>query len=57
MKRWSMQCRDVRFRLAFCEASGACLIRCSGTDEAMIALATRNAQAISARPHVHHLSG
>jgi adenosine/AMP kinase len=38
----------IRFGLAFCEASGACLIRWSGTDEAMIALATRNAQAISA---------
>jgi len=38
----------IRFGLAFCEASGACLIRCSGTDDAMIALATRNAQAISA---------
>lgn len=38
----------IRFGLAFCEASGACLIRCSGTDEAMIALATRNAQSIAA---------
>ncbi|BCX04559.1 MAG: membrane protein [Candidatus Roseilinea sp.] len=38
----------IRFGLAFCEASGARLIRCSGTDEAMIALATRNAQAIAA---------
>ncbi|MCL6510295.1 MAG: adenosine-specific kinase [Anaerolineae bacterium] len=38
----------IRFGLAFCEASGACLIRCTGTDEAMIALARRNAQAIAA---------
>lgn len=38
----------IRFGLAFCEASGARLIRCSGTDETMIALATHNAQAIAA---------
>ncbi len=38
----------IRFGLAFCEASGARLIRCGGTDEAMIALATRNAQVIAA---------
>lgn len=38
----------IRFGLAFCEASGARLIRRSGTDETMIALATRNAQAIAA---------
>jgi adenosine/AMP kinase len=36
----------IKFGLAFCEASGACLIRWSGTDEAMIALAQKNAQAI-----------
>lgn len=38
----------IKFGLAFCEASGACLIRWSGTDEAMIALAKQNAQAIGA---------
>lgn len=38
----------IGFGLAFCEASGARLIRTSGTDEAMIELATRNAQAIAA---------
>lgn len=38
----------IRFGLAFCEASGACLIRWTGTDEAMIALAQQNAQAIGA---------
>lgn len=38
----------IRFGLAFCEASGACLIRCGGTDEAMIALARHNAEAIAA---------
>jgi hypothetical protein len=38
----------VRFGLAFCEASGKCLIRWTGTDPAMIALAQKNAQAIGA---------
>ena len=38
----------IKFGLAFCEASGKCLIRWSGTDEAMIDLAKRNAQAIGA---------
>jgi uncharacterized protein len=38
----------IKFGLAFCEASGACLVRWSGNDEAMIALATRNALAVGA---------
>jgi adenosine/AMP kinase len=38
----------IKFGLAFCEASGKCLIRWTGTDEAMIELAKRNAQAIGA---------
>jgi adenosine/AMP kinase len=38
----------IRFGLAFCEASGKCLVRWSGTDEAMIALAKKNALAIGA---------
>jgi adenosine/AMP kinase len=38
----------IKFGLAFCEASGACLIRWSGTDEAMIDLAKKNALALSA---------
>lgn len=38
----------IKFGLAFCEASGACLVRWSGTDEAMIALAQKNALAIGA---------
>ena len=38
----------IRFGLAFCEASGACLVRWSGTDQAMIELAQRNAQALAA---------
>jgi adenosine/AMP kinase len=38
----------IKFGLAFCESSGNCLIRWTGTDEAMIKLATSNAQAIGA---------
>jgi adenosine/AMP kinase len=38
----------IKFGLAFCEASGNCLIRWSGNDEALIELATKNAQAIGA---------
>lgn len=38
----------IQFGLAFCEASGKCLIRWSGTNEAMIALAKQNALALSA---------
>ena len=38
----------IKFGVAFCEASGKCLIRWSGTDEAMLELARKNAQAIGA---------
>ncbi len=38
----------IKFGLAFCEASGRCLIRWSGTDSAMIELAQKNAVAIGA---------
>jgi hypothetical protein len=38
----------IKFGLAFCEASGPCLIRFSGTDPDMIELAKANAQAIGA---------
>ena len=38
----------IKFGLAFCEASGKCLVRCSGTDAAMIELARKNAAAIAA---------
>jgi adenosine/AMP kinase len=37
----------IRFGLAFCEASGACLVRWSGTDDAMLELAKKNALALS----------
>lgn len=38
----------IKFGLAFCEASGKCLVRWSGTDPAMIELARKNAAAIAA---------
>jgi hypothetical protein len=38
----------IKFGVAFCEASGKCLIRWSGTDEDMIDLAKKNALAIGA---------
>jgi hypothetical protein len=36
------------FGLAFCEASGKCLVRWSGNDPALVALAQKNALAIGA---------
>ena len=38
----------IKFGVAFCEASGKCLVRWSGTDDAMIELAKENALAIGA---------
>ncbi|MBN1120484.1 MAG: adenosine-specific kinase [Anaerolineae bacterium] len=38
----------IKFGVAFCEASGPCLIRKTGTDDAMIDLAVKNAEAIGA---------
>lgn len=38
----------IKFGFAFCEASGARLVRWSGTDDAMIELAKRNALELSA---------
>jgi len=38
----------IKFGLAFCEASGKCLIRHTGTDKAMIDLAIENAKSIAA---------
>lgn len=38
----------IKFGLAFCEASGKCLVRWSGTDPDMIELAKKNAMAVSA---------
>ncbi len=38
----------IQFGLAFCESSGACLVRWIGTDDAMTELAKQNAFALSA---------
>lgn len=38
----------IKFGLAFCEASGKCLVRWSGTDAEMIELARKNALALGA---------
>ncbi|MBN1888240.1 MAG: adenosine-specific kinase [Thermoflexales bacterium] len=38
----------AKFGLAFCEASGACLVRVDGTDPDMIELAKKNALALAA---------
>jgi adenosine/AMP kinase len=38
----------IKFGLAFCEASGKCLVRWVGTDDEMIELAKKNALALSA---------
>lgn len=38
----------IRFGLAFCESSGKCLVRWTGTDSAMIELAKKHALAIGA---------
>ena len=39
---------EIKFGVAFCEASGKCLVRFAGTDEAMIDLAQKNALNIGA---------
>ena len=38
----------IKFGLAFCEASGKCLVRWSGTDSAMTELARKNAATLGA---------
>jgi len=38
----------IRFGIAFCEASGKCLVRWSGTDPAMVELAKKNAGNVAA---------
>jgi len=38
----------IKFGVAFCEASGKCLVRSSGTDETMVDLAQRNARNLGA---------
>ena len=38
----------LRFGIAFCEASGALLVRASGNDEELVRVATADAEAIAA---------
>lgn len=38
----------IKFGLAFCESSGPCLVRSSGTDEELVELAEKNALALGA---------
>src|SRR5437588_8398570 len=38
----------IKFGLAFCEASGKCLVRWSGTDPLLVELAQNNAAAVAA---------
>jgi adenosine/AMP kinase len=38
----------MKFGIAFCEASGPCLVRWSGNDQELIGLAVKNAEAIGA---------
>ena len=38
----------IKFGLAFCEASGKCLVRWTGTDDTMVELAKKNAMSIGA---------
>lgn len=39
---------QLRFGIAFCEASGPCLVRRSGNDDRLVVLATSNAHAVGA---------
>src|SRR4029434_8423644 len=39
----------IKLGVAFCEASGKCLVRRSGTDETLLELARTNAVALAAR--------
>jgi len=45
----------IKFGVAFCEASGACLVRFSGTDEAMIELAKKKCLEAGCRPQFYPL--
>lgn len=38
----------IKFGFAFCEASGPCLLRCTGTDDELVELAKKNALNIGA---------
>lgn len=45
---------QVKFGLAFCEASGPCLIRMAGNDKELEAIATENARLVAAG-HTFHI--
>ena len=47
----------IKFGLAFCEASGKCLVRWSGTDPAMVELAQKNAAGHRRRSLLHLFLG
>ncbi|MBP0590197.1 adenosine-specific kinase [Paraburkholderia sp. LEh10] len=38
----------IKFGIAFCEASGKRLVRCSGNDESLVEMASENAQKVAA---------
>ena len=40
-------CPGIKFGIAFCEASGPCLIRTEGNDNELVTLATKNAEKIA----------
>ena len=44
---------QMKFGIAFNEASGACLIRVEGNDDELKAMAVRNAAAVGGRPHFY----
>lgn len=48
---------SIKFGLAFCEASGKCLVRWSGTDAALIELAKKNAITTGAVAQLCRVSG
>ena len=43
---------QIKFGVAFNEASGPCLTRVDGNDDALQELAARNAMAVGGRPHL-----
>jgi adenosine/AMP kinase len=45
----------IKFGLAFCEVSGQCLVRWSGTDPSMVELAKKNAAAVHDKLHAGKL--
>ena len=47
----------IQFGLAFCEASGKCLVRWSGTDDTMIELARKNANRHRCGTFIHPIFG